>query len=86
MRLQLNQTYKVNNVIENCFKIVITTYEVMRYDLKYLKSIKWRFIIIDEGHKLKNINTNISKYVQYIVIIYLFISYGKYCYNNLTLL
>lgn len=67
MRLQLKQTYKINNVIKNCHKIIITTYEIVRIDLKYLRSINWRFITIDEGHKLKNVNTNISRYVKYSV-------------------
>lgn len=45
--------------------IIITTYEVVRFDIKFLKTIEWKFITIDEGHKLKNINTTISQYVKY---------------------
>lgn len=50
---------KVNN--KDCFPIIVTTYEVIRFDIKYLKDFNWKFIVIDEGHKLKNIDAQISK-------------------------
>lgn len=53
------------NDIDLC-PVIITTYEVVRVDIKPLKNTRWKYITIDEGHKLKNINTSISKYLKYI--------------------
>jgi ATP-dependent DNA helicase len=38
------------------FPIVCTNYEMVMNDKKYLSQYKWKFIIIDEGHRLKNMN------------------------------
>lgn len=63
-RSQFKKTIKINNL--TCYPVIITTYEVIRVDINYLKNIDWKFITIDEGHKLKNFNTDISQYVKYI--------------------
>lgn len=36
------------------FNILITSYEVFLADLAELVDIKWRYVIIDEGHRIKN--------------------------------
>jgi len=46
--------------------IVITTYEILRMDTKYLKRFDWKYITIDEGHKLKNSSTVTTRYKKYI--------------------
>lgn len=43
--------------------IVITTYEVPLHENKFLQSQKWRYVIIDEGHRIKNHNCKLVKYV-----------------------
>lgn len=65
-RLKIKSTAEVNG-LKYC-PIVITTYEIIRYDIKYLKTVDWKYITIDEGHKLKSFNNLISKYVKYIVV------------------
>lgn len=62
IRSKFRDTFEVNNL--TCNQIVITTYEVVRFDINYLKYIDWKYITIDEGHKLKNFNTTISTYVK----------------------
>lgn len=59
LRSQFLKMHKINN--KECYPIIVTTYEVIRFDINYLKSIHWKFIIIDEGHKLKNIDAQISR-------------------------
>jgi len=66
LRPKFKNTQKVNNL--NCQPVVITTYDVVRRDITYLKNIDWKFITIDEGQKVKNANSHISKYVKYIII------------------
>lgn len=58
-------TYDVNNF--KCYPVVITSYEIVRFDISYLKTTDWKFIAIDEGQKLKNFNASISKFVNLIV-------------------
>lgn len=67
-RSKINSTTEVNNL--QCYPIVITTYEVILKDIKYLKTVDWKYITIDEGHRLKNFNTLTSKYVKYIIVIF----------------
>ncbi|CAI6353834.1 unnamed protein product [Macrosiphum euphorbiae] len=59
IRSQFNTNYKVGNL--NCTCIVITTYEILRSDIQFLKKYHWKYITIDEGHKLKNSLTLTNK-------------------------
>ncbi|XP_050542217.1 lymphoid-specific helicase-like isoform X2 [Daktulosphaira vitifoliae] len=58
-RSKFKKTHRVNDM--NCYPIIITTYEVMRVDIKFLSTIDWKYITVDEGHKLKNFNALTSK-------------------------
>lgn len=66
LRDEINVDHKVGNLI--CKSIVITTYEILRMDTKYLKSYDWKYITIDEGHKLKNSLTLTNRYAKYIFL------------------
>jgi len=41
------------------FDILLTSYEILRVDKQYLKKINWRVLVVDEGHKLKNVQSKI---------------------------
>ncbi|KAF8426873.1 SWI/SNF chromatin remodeling complex component [Tirmania nivea] len=43
------------------FPIVCTSYELIMKDRKYLQRYSWAFIIIDEGHRIKNLNCKLIK-------------------------
>jgi ATP-dependent DNA helicase len=43
------------------FPIVCTNYEMVMNDKKFLSTYKWKFIIIDEGHRLKNMNCKLVR-------------------------
>jgi chromodomain-helicase-DNA-binding protein 4/chromodomain-helicase-DNA-binding protein 5 len=34
--------------------VLITTYEYIMIDKANLKSLTWQYIIVDEGHRMKN--------------------------------
>ncbi|CAL9115194.1 unnamed protein product [Musa textilis] len=36
------------------FPLVITSYEVAMNDAKFLAQYKWKYVVVDEGHRLKN--------------------------------
>lgn len=38
------------------FNVVVTSYEISLIDFPYLKNISWSYLVVDEGHRLKNAN------------------------------
>lgn len=36
------------------FPIVVNSYEMALYDAKFLAAHKWKYVVVDEGHRLKN--------------------------------
>lgn len=42
-------------------KIICTTYEMIVKDSRYFRRADWRYIVVDEGHRLKNVNTRLIK-------------------------
>ncbi|KAJ3179280.1 hypothetical protein HK101_010051 [Irineochytrium annulatum] len=49
------------SVLNKNFPIVVTSYEIVMNDRRYLQKFKWKYIIIDEGHRLKNLNCRLMK-------------------------
>ncbi|MCJ1404514.1 hypothetical protein MMC11_007740 [Xylographa trunciseda] len=43
------------------FPVVCTSYEIVMNDRKYLGAYQWKYIIIDEGHRMKNKNCRLIK-------------------------
>lgn len=43
------------------FPIICTSYELIMNDRKYLQRFSWKFIIIDEGHRIKNLNCKLIR-------------------------
>lgn len=41
--------------------VVITSYEIVMRDIDLILSYQWKFLIVDEGHRLKNINCKLIK-------------------------
>ena len=37
--------------------LIITSYEIVRSDMEFLASIKWNYLVLDEGHVIKNTKT-----------------------------
>ncbi|KAI9017750.1 SNF2 family N-terminal domain-containing protein [Gaertneriomyces semiglobifer] len=46
------------------YDVYLTTYEQYVAEESWFKSKKWRIAVLDEGHKVKNYNTHITKSVQ----------------------
>ena len=68
--------------------VVCTSYEVAMMDRQYLMSMQWKYLIVDEGHRIKNSQCRLIKYV---FILYLFYIYSIlilhlfYIFRNLNI-
>ncbi|KAL6256821.1 hypothetical protein P5V15_011760 [Pogonomyrmex californicus] len=64
--------------------VVITTYEVPLQEVRFLQSQKWRYIIIDEGHRIKNYNCKLINVLKTIQSMNRLILTGTPLQNNLS--
>ena len=46
------------------FPIVLTTYEMIIRDRAHLQHYDWGYIVVDEGHRLKNLNCRLMKEIK----------------------
>ena len=42
--------------VKDSISVVITSYELVLRDRQFLAKTQWKFIVVDEGHRLKNLN------------------------------
>ncbi|KAJ2018169.1 putative ATPase [Coemansia sp. S680] len=47
--------------LDKNFPIVVTTYEISMKDKQALQRFAWKFIIVDEGHRIKNMNCKLIR-------------------------
>ncbi|KAJ5351467.1 Helicase C-terminal [Penicillium brevicompactum] len=52
---------KMKNQGNMDFPVVCTSYEITMNDRKFLGQYQWRYIVVDEGHRLKNMNCRLIK-------------------------
>ncbi|KAF1830998.1 ISWI chromatin-remodeling complex ATPase ISW2 [Decorospora gaudefroyi] len=66
-------------------KILVTTYETFQAEQSWFKrSFAWRYVVLDEGHKIKSSVTNISTALKSISAEYRLILTGTPLQNNLV--
>ncbi|CAH8863627.1 unnamed protein product [Trichobilharzia szidati] len=64
-------------------KVILTTYELCINDEAFFSSIYWNYVIIDEGHRLKNCNTQLYAMLSSTCLGTRFILTGTPVQNNL---
>ena len=57
----LQEHQKANNVHPGKFDVVVTSYEMVIKEKNHFKKFHWRYIIIDEAHRIKNENSILSR-------------------------
>lgn len=57
----LQQYCKDQNLQPGKFDVVVTSYEMVNKEKNHFKRFHWRYIIIDEAHRIKNENSLLSK-------------------------
>ncbi|KAM4729820.1 lymphoid-specific helicase isoform 2-T2 [Anableps anableps] len=45
----------------NMFPVVITSFEISMIDRKCLQHLQWKYLIVDEGHRIKNLNCRLVR-------------------------
>lgn len=66
------------------FPVVITSYEICMNDRKFLTGFGWQFIIIDEGHRIKNLDCRLIRELQMYQSANRLLITGTPLQNNLT--
>ena len=47
---------------------MVTSYEIVIADSKLLQRYKWKYVIVDEGHRLKNFNCKLLRELRQIPV------------------
>ena len=64
--------------------IIITSYEIVRSDVDFLGSIKWNYLVLDEGHVIKNTKTKTSRAIRQLVAAHRLILTGTPIQNGVN--
>ncbi|KXT06631.1 hypothetical protein AC578_8501 [Pseudocercospora eumusae] len=75
---------KLRNPGSETFPVVCTSYEICMNDRKFLAHYGWKFIIIDEGHRIKNLNCRLIRELQSYQSANRLLITGTPLQNNLT--
>uniref|UniRef100_A0A3Q3S066 Helicase, lymphoid specific n=1 Tax=Mastacembelus armatus TaxID=205130 RepID=A0A3Q3S066_9TELE len=43
------------------FPVVVTSFEISMIDRKFLQQFQWKYLIVDEGHRIKNLNCRLVR-------------------------
>lgn len=46
------------------FALIVTSYEILSNDLKFFEHDRWNYLVLDEGHVIKNPKTRVAKAVR----------------------
>ncbi|CAL7945158.1 unnamed protein product [Xylocopa violacea] len=66
------------------FPVVLTTFEVPIIESNFIRSLNWRYIIMDEGHRIKNQQCQLVKVLQSCKFMNKLLLTGTPLQNNLT--
>lgn len=47
--------------VDKSFPVIVTSYEIAIADIKYLQKLHWKYVVVDEGHRLKNMNCKLIR-------------------------
>ncbi|CAG8510005.1 4171_t:CDS:10 [Funneliformis caledonium] len=47
--------------LDHTFPVIVTSYEIVMNDRKYLQKFSWKYIVVDEGHRIKNLNCKLIR-------------------------
>ena len=62
--------------------LVIASYDIVRNDLEFFSSLRWNYVVLDEGHIIKNGKTKLSKAIKQLIANHRLILSGTPIQNN----
>ncbi|KAJ1974753.1 ATP-dependent DNA helicase Snf21 [Dimargaris xerosporica] len=81
---QVRKAIQQNEIRHGNFQVLLTTFEYIIKDRPILSRIKWVHMIIDEGHRMKNVKSKLTQTInQYYTTRYRLILTGTPLQNNL---
>ncbi|EPQ26329.1 uncharacterized protein PFL1_05978 [Pseudozyma flocculosa PF-1] len=86
-RREMRRTYLQTPTIRSeqlLFPVVVTSYEVIIRDRAHLANHPWKFIVVDEGHRLKNLNCRLVRELKAFKSANRLILTGTPLHNNLA--
>ncbi|RXW15652.1 hypothetical protein EST38_g10196 [Candolleomyces aberdarensis] len=75
---------KIDEEALSSFPIVVTTYDIIIRDRVHLSKYDWGYIVVDEGHRLKNLNCKLMKEIKQYKSAGRMILTGTPLHNNLA--
>ncbi|TFY77398.1 hypothetical protein EWM64_g6613 [Hericium alpestre] len=69
---------------KSMFPVVVTTYEIIIKDRQPLSKIKWGYIVVDEGHRLKNMDCKLMQEIKKYTSAGRMVLTGTPLHNNLA--
>lgn len=64
------------------YNLIIASYDIVRKDIQFFNSIKWNYVILDEGHVIKNGKTRTSSAIKQLIASHRLILSGTPIQNN----
>jgi len=70
--------------VTESFPVVVTSYEILIRDVKHLQKYQWKYIVVDEGHRLKNFDCRLLRELRTIPTANKLLLTGTPLQNNLS--
>lgn len=51
----------MGNKVPDDFPVIITSYEIVIADVKFLQKYQFKYVVVDEGHRLKNFDCRLIR-------------------------
>lgn len=78
------RTTRLNKKLDQTYPVVVTSYEIAIADMKFLVKQHWKYLIVDEGHRLKNMNCRLIRELKTLRTDNKLLLTGTPLQNNLT--
>ncbi|KAK7039041.1 btaf1 RNA polymerase II, B-TFIID transcription factor-associated, 170kDa [Halocaridina rubra] len=75
------ERYKLRQLVHE-HNLIIASYDIVRNDIQFFSSIKWNYVILDEGHIIKNGKTKSSRAIKQLEAQHRLILSGTPIQNN----
>ena len=78
-----NTRMPVRTVVDENFPVIVTSFEIAMFDRKFLQKYQFKYLIVDEGHRLKNFDCRLIRELKIIPAANKLLLTGTPLQNNL---